>query len=35
MNTPHEMLKVGDIIEVEVINIDKEKGRVSLALVNE
>lgn len=31
INHPKEVAKVGDIIEVEVIDINKEKGRISLA----
>ncbi len=34
VKSPHEILKVGDVIEVKIINIDKERGRVSLELVN-
>ena len=32
---PSEILKVGDIITVYVIGIDKEKGRVNLSLIEE
>ncbi len=31
VQTPHELLGVGDVIAVEIIGIDKERGRVSLA----
>lgn len=30
---PHEVLSVGDIVQVEVISIDRQRGRIGLALV--
>ncbi len=32
VKTPHELLGVGDVVSVEIIGIDKERGRISLAL---
>lgn len=32
VNDPSEIVSVGDIVEVYVLDIDKEKGRISLAL---
>ena len=32
---PSEILKVGDIINVHICGIEKDKGRVSLSLIEE
>jgi len=31
---PHEKVAVGDVVDVEVLNIDVDRGRISLALVS-
>lgn len=33
VNDPHDVVAVGDIIDVEITNIDLERGRIGLALV--
>jgi uncharacterized protein len=30
---PHERVAVGDIVEVEVLNVDVQRGRIGLALI--
>jgi uncharacterized protein len=30
---PLEVISVGDIVDVKVINIDKEKGRIGLSMI--
>ena len=34
VKNPHEVLAVGDIVTVRVIQVDRERGRISLALVD-
>jgi len=33
VRSPHEKVAVGDIVHVEVVEVDKERGRISLALI--
>lgn len=33
VRNPHEVVSVGDIVQVEVISIDRQRGRIGLALV--
>ncbi len=33
VNNPHDKVAVGDIVEVEVIDVDIERGRISLELI--
>jgi len=33
VSDPHEVVAVGDIINVEITNIDLERGRIGLSLV--
>jgi uncharacterized protein len=33
VRNPHEVVGVGDVIDVEVVNIDRERGRIGLAIV--
>jgi len=35
VRNPHEVLSVGDIVQVEVISIDRQRGRIGLAIVSE
>ena len=35
VRNPHEVVSVGDIVEVEVISIDRQRGRIGLAIVSE
>ena len=34
VRNPHEKVAVGDVIEVEVVEVDIQRGRISLALVD-
>ncbi|MGC9356500.1 MAG: Tex family protein [Anaerolineae bacterium] len=33
VRNPHEKVSVGDVVEVEVISVDKDRGRIGLALI--
>jgi len=33
VHNPHDKVAVGDVVEVEVLNVDIERSRISLALV--
>jgi protein Tex len=33
VRNPHEVLSVGDVVDVTVISIDRERGRVGLSMV--
>jgi len=33
VRNPHEKVSVGDVIDVEVVEVDQQRGRISLALV--
>ena len=35
VRNPHEVVSVGDIVEVEVISIDRQRGRIGLAMVTD
>jgi uncharacterized protein len=34
VHDPHEKVAVGDVVEVEVLNVDIDRGRIGLALVS-
>ncbi|MFN2109775.1 MAG: S1 RNA-binding domain-containing protein [Anaerolineae bacterium] len=33
VRNPHDKVSVGDVIDVEVVDVDLNRGRISLALV--
>jgi uncharacterized protein len=35
VRNPHEVVGVGDVIDVSVVSIDRERGRIGLAIVAE
>jgi uncharacterized protein len=35
VRNPHEVVSVGDIVEVKVISVDRERGRIGLSMVVE
>ena len=35
VRNPHEVVKVGDVVDVRVLKIDRERGRVSLTMKRE
>ena len=34
VRNPHDVLSIGDVIEVTVISIDRQRGRIGLSLVD-
>jgi ribosomal protein S1 len=33
VHSPHDKVSVGDVVEVEIVSVDRDRGRIGLALV--